>query len=188
MVLAERYMNFLKGLYEATGDESVVQIAGKFKAMCEANYFRPLLVPDSIRQNAVIDWKGLTHQVPYATNTSGTSAPDVLPDGGMTPIAGHCTRDIGEETREAKWEPPDLMKNGHVLAKKTARPNVIQSVPLDKMIERAKRTWPTPMQWSVSLNHMPMQCGYSITCPNNQNGVYAGDGAGASADAGGGAQ
>ena len=80
------------------------------------------------------------------------------------------------------------MKNGHVLTKKAARPNAIQSVPLDKMIERAKRNLPNPMQWSVSLNHMPMQCGYSITCPNNQNGVYAGDGAGASADAGGGAQ
>jgi hypothetical protein len=184
MVPANKYMEFMKGLYEATGDKSVVDAACAFKALCEANYFRPLLVPDSVRQNAVIDWKGFTHIVPPE---SSTSTPDVLPDGGKT-ISGHCTRDIGQETKESKWEVPDLMKNGHMASVGKSRSNAIQSVPLETMIKKARENLPDPMQWTVSLNHMPMKCGYSITCPNNQNGVYAGDGVGGGSEGGGGGE
>lgn len=174
MVPAIKYLEFMKCLYEATGDRGVIDAAESFKSLCEGNYFRPLMVPDSVRQNAVIDWKGFTHMVPNAANTSGTSAPDVLPDGGKT-ISGHCTRDIGEETRSAHWEVPDLVSNGHVTGLNKFKSDPLQSVSIDKMIDTAKRHLPNPMQWTVSLNHMPMKCGYSVTCPNNQNGVYAGD-------------
>lgn len=185
MVPAIKYLEFMKGLFEATGDSGVVEAAKSFRALCEGNYFRPLMVPDSIRQNAVIDWKGFTHIVPSASNTSGTSAPDVLPDGGNT-ISGHCTRDIGAETREAKWEVPDLISGGHVAGLGKYKTDVFQSVPIEDMIKRAQANLPNPMEWAVSLNHMPMKCGYSITCPNNQNGVYAGDGVGGGSDSGGG--
>ena len=184
MVPAVKYLEFMKGLFEATGDRGVIDAAEKFRALCEGDYFRPLMVPDSVRQNAVIDWKGITHIVPHAANTSGTSAPDVLPDGGNT-ISGHCTRDIGEETRNAKWKTPDLVSNGQVTGLGKYRSDAIQSVSIDKMIETAKRHLPNPMQWTVSLNHMPIQCGYSVTCPNNQNGVYAGDGIGGGGSGGG---
>ena len=185
MVPAIKYLEFMKGLFEATGDRGVVAAAETFRALCEGNYFRPLMVPDSIRQNAVIDWKGFTHIVPSASNTSGTSAPDVLPDGGNT-ISGHCTRDIGAETREAKWEVPDLISGGQVTGLGKYKTDVFQSVPIEDMIERAQAILPNPMEWALSLNHMPMKCGYSITCPNNQNGVYAGDGVGGGSDSGGG--
>ena len=66
------------------------------------------------------------------------------------------------------------------------RTDVFQSVPIEDMIKRAQANLPNPMEWAVSLNHMPMKCGYSVTCPNNQNGVYAGDGVGGGSDSGGG--
>jgi hypothetical protein len=184
MVPAIKYLEFMKGLFEATGDRGVVAAAETFRAMCEGNYFRQLMVPDSVRQNSVIDWKGLTHIVPSATSTSGTSAPDVLPDGGNL-VNGHCTRDIGEETRNAKWQVPDLISGGQVTGLGKCKSGAIQSVPIDQMIKNAKEHLPNPMQWTVSLNHMPMQCGYSVTCPNNQNGVYAGDSSGAESGSGG---
>lgn len=186
MVPAIKYLEFMKGLYEATGDRDVVAVAETFRALCEGDYFRPLMVPDSVRQNAVIDWKGFSHVVPHASNTSGTSAPDVLPDGGNT-ISGHCTRDIGEETRNEHWEVPDLVSNGQVTGLAKFKSDPLQSVSIDRMIDTAKKHLPNPMQWTVSLNHMPMQCGYSITCPNNQNGVYAGDGVGGGSGDGSGA-
>jgi hypothetical protein len=184
MVPAIKYLEFMKGLFEATGDRGVVEAAETFRALCEGNFFRPLMVPDSVRQNAVIDWKGFTHVVPNAANTSGTSAPDVLPDGGVS-VSGHCTRDIGEETRNAKWNVPDLISGGQVTGLNKYKSAALQSVPIDQMIKRAKEHLPNPMQWNLNLTRMPMQCGYSVTCPNNQNGVYAGDGAGGGGGDGG---
>lgn len=187
MVPAIKYLEFMKGLFEATGDRGVVAAAATFRALCEGNYFRPLMVPDSVSQNAVIDWKGLTHIVPSAPNTSGTSAPDVIPDGG-TVINGHCSRDIGEETRNAKWQVPDLISGGQVTGLGQCKTDALQSVPIDKMIEKAKEHLPNPMEWTVNMAKGPMQCGYSITCPRNQNGVYAGDSTGGSETSGGGPQ
>lgn len=175
MDLATRYINFMQAMYEATGDSSIQTVACKFRALCESNNFRPLLVPDSIHQTAAIDWKGMTHIVPSAPGTSGTSAPDMV-SSGPTVVNGHCSRDIGEETKEAKWGVPGLTKNGHIAG--LAAQSTVQSVPTDELIKNARKNLPNPMQWTAVQSQMPMQCGYSITCPNNQNGVYAGDGVG----------
>ena len=83
-------------------------------------------------------------------------------------------------------EVPDLVSGGQVAGLGKYRTDVFQSVSIEDMIKRARANLPNPMEWAVSLNHMPMKCGYSVTCPNNQNGVYAGDGVGGGSDSGGG--
>ena len=72
MVPAIKYLEFMKGLFEATGDRGVVEAAETFRALCEGNFFRPLMVPDSVGSD-VSDQNGSPMIYPSATEEDGTT-------------------------------------------------------------------------------------------------------------------
>lgn len=168
---AGRYLDFLGSLFEATGDEVVVKAAEKFGAMCESGFFRPLCVPDSMKQNAVIDWKGFFKNVGTA---NGTSAPDVAPGVANNVVNARCSRDTGEETRNSKWSVPNFAKFRNT-----------SSMPLDKLLANGKRNAPKVMMMGAPHCTMPMRCGYTVTNPMNYQGTDVGYAAGGGGAGGG---
>lgn len=174
---AHRYMEFLRSMFESTNDATVKDAARIFKAMYESGAFRPLAPPkDSLSQNAVYSWSNFFKQVPTALGTSGTSAPDAAPDR-LAGTNSRATRDPNETAKE-DWTLPDFAN--------FRSPK--QSISTKKLIERAQQNLPSPMMMSAPYCTMPMRCGYTITAPNNGNGVdvgYAGGSNGGEAAAGG---
>lgn len=160
------FSRFLMDMEKATGGHPAVTEAARLYNLIFVENGR--FPPSALRQTPAIDYKQFMHVVPNAP--SGTNQPDVCPALNRVPVNSTCTRDIGEETRNQKWDVPEFAK--------------FNKNHLEKLMANGKKNQKERPFMGTPGCAMPMRCGYTITNPLNYQGTdvgYAGGGAGGGA-------
>lgn len=182
-------LSFMRDMYRKTGSPAVLEAARAYRRI----FMEQALPASATRQTPAIDYKGFMHTVAHAP--AGTNQPDVCPAQVNTIINGTCTRDTGEETAKQKWEPPEFAQftpgelNAELLHGRvgpTPKPenfNDYNRKTNEQLQKNGKKNQQDKAYLGVPDSTMPACCGFTITNPRYQQGVYAGDAGGASGGA-----